>query len=398
MISKAFKILLSLTFAAAGAVCAGDALPSAESKLAEATVAEGSQARLQQFFKKASGGGKLVLGVIGGSITAGASCSNPERRYHGMTLAWLRKSFPKAEFSLVNAGIGATGSNYGALRMGRDLLSKNPDFVILEYAVNDGNDKCSAESYEGAVRQILMGQGNPALILLFMMRKDGTNAQEWESKVGRHYGLPMLSYRDALWPEIQAGRLKWEQISPDSVHPSESGHAFAGELICAFLEKELRRYEAGAAPAKEEAMPAPLISSLFERCSLFEGKSLKPVANQGWAFCAPGEKYESSGWESSAPGSSIEFEIEGESVFLSYWRIQGPMGKASVSVDGGAPVKLDAWFEKTWGGYQHTQEIAKGLKPGSHKVKVELLQERNSGSLGSRFRVLSLGSAGLGGG
>ena len=34
------------------------------------------------------------------------------------------------------------------------------------------------------------------------MNNAGGNAQEWHGKVGEHYGLPMVSFRDALWPEV----------------------------------------------------------------------------------------------------------------------------------------------------------------------------------------------------
>jgi hypothetical protein len=50
----------------------------------------------------------------------------------------------------VNAGIGATDSDYGSLRAQRDVLSKNPDLVIIEFAVNDiGGDTTLDDTYEG---------------------------------------------------------------------------------------------------------------------------------------------------------------------------------------------------------------------------------------------------------
>ena len=61
--------------------------------------------------------------------------------------------FPKATVKFVNAGIGATGSNYGALRAERDLLSHQPDFVVVEYAVNDGNAAAFAATLEGLLRR-----------------------------------------------------------------------------------------------------------------------------------------------------------------------------------------------------------------------------------------------------
>ena len=49
----------------------------------------------------------------------------------------------------------------------RDLLSHHPDFVVVEYAVNDPNTQAAAESLEGLIRQIVRGakpaRGRPAL-------------------------------------------------------------------------------------------------------------------------------------------------------------------------------------------------------------------------------------------
>lgn len=366
--------------------------PTAVSLLSNKYITEGNQARLNTVFAKAHGGGKLVIGALGGSITEGAACSNPDKRYASVVLSWWKKTFPEAEFELVNAGIGASGSDYGSLRVKRDLLSKSPDFVLLDYAVNDPNTKDYAESYEGVVRQILNAQQKPALMLLFMMKKDGTNAQEWQSKVGAYYGLSMVSYRDALWPEIQAGRLRWEQISPDQVHPNEPGHILTGNLVCMALESAYKKFISGN-KVIEPSIPEPLFTDTFEFTSVFDGQSLVPVTNSGWVF--DGAQSRSAGWKSSAPGSVLEFEISGRIIYLSCWKINGPMGKAKVTVDGGNPVEMDAWFDQTWGGYRYMLPVAKNLAPGKHTVRVELLAEKNAQSAGTEFKVLCLGSAGI---
>jgi len=126
---------------------------------------------------------------------------------------------------------------------------------------------------------------------------------------------------------------------------------------------------------------------------LLDGEALAPTLAQGWAFDPSGRK--SAGWKSATPGSVLDFEIEGESIFIAFWRINGPMGIATASVDGGRPARLDAWFEKTWGGYRQTVRIAEGLPPGRHKVKVTLLQERNPQSSGNEFILLGAGSIGI---
>lgn len=92
-----------------------------------------------------------------------------------------------------------------------------------------------------AVREAILAQPwQPAAMLLFTMNDKGANAQEWHGKVGRHYGLPMVSFRDALWPEILSGRRKWEDVEADQVHPHDRGHALCASFIAAALDDALQ--------------------------------------------------------------------------------------------------------------------------------------------------------------
>ncbi len=352
-------------------------------------VSAGDSARLQRALAKARRGETVTVGVIGGSITQGAKATKPELRYGDLVAAWWRKTFPKAKILFVNAGIGATGSNFGALRAKRDLLAQQPDFVIAEYAVNDGNTQACAETLEGLLRQILREPNQPGVVLLFTMNKAGGNAQEWHAKVGRHYGLPMVSFRDALWPEIKEKRLKWEDVEGDEVHPNDRGHEYCARFVTRVLEQVLKDLPADDRLPAIQPLPAPMLSDLFERVALFEADTLKPVANQGWAFDATRKC-----WKSDQPGSVAEFEVEGEVVLIMDFHVRKPMGKAKVQVDDLPPVVRDAWFDQTWGGYRQTSELARGLKPGKHRVRIELLAEKNPQSDGHEFRLLGLGAAG----
>ena len=159
----------------------------------------------------------------------GALASNPQNSYAGRLLAWWQEKFPQCEFRLINAGAGGTGSMYGALRAAKDLLFAKPDLVVIEFAVND--NWTDGEAYEGLVRQILAQPNSPAVVLLFMMWERGGNDQEMQAKIGAYYGLPMVSFRDALWPEISAGRIPWSDYIVDTVHPNDAGHKLAARLL-----------------------------------------------------------------------------------------------------------------------------------------------------------------------
>lgn len=358
----------------------------------ESLVSEGDLTRLFQAFNKAQKGGKMVIGAIGGSITRASTKMPIEKRYANLVLNWWQKNFPKTQFELVNAGIGATGSDYGAMRVQHDLLSAKPDFVIVEFATNDLDTPEYAESYEGLIRQMLNAPQKPAVLLLFMTRKDGSSVQDAEIITGEYYHLPMISYRNAIWQEMQAGKLRWEQICADEVHPNEYGHSIAGNLVNQFLNHALKKNNNNQhllIPAITES----LYSDRFEFTKLFDGESLVPSQNSGWIYDGSGK--DSKGWKSSTPGSTIEFEISGTNLYLSFWKVNGPMGKARITIDGQHPVVFDSWFDQTWGGYREMEPIASNLNQGKHLVKIEILPEKNEKSTGNEFRVLCIGSTGI---
>ncbi len=358
----------------------------------EALVSEGDLTRLFHVFSKAQKGEKIVIGAIGGSITRASTKMPIEKRYANLVLNWWQKTFPQTQFELINAGIGATRSDYGAMRAQHDLLSAKPDFVIVEFATNDLDTPEYAESYEGLIRQILNAPQKPAVALLFMTRKDGSNVQDAEIKIGEHYHLPMISYRNAIWQEMKAGKLRWEQICPDEVHPNEYGHAIAAELINRTLSQAKKKFRAEKLSSVANSA-TPLYSNSFEFTSLFDGETLVPTRNNGWSYDGSGK--DNKGWKSSIPGSVIEFEVTGTSIYLSFWKINGPMGKAKITIDGQNPVIFDSWFDQTWGGYREMEPIARNLNQGKHLVKIELLAEKNEKSSGNEFRVLCIGSTGI---
>jgi len=339
-----------------------------------AVVDSGNSSRIKRVFEKAKRGEKITVGVIGGSITQGAAASKPENRWANLVANWWGKTFPKTKIKLVNAGIGATDSLYGALRVQEDLLKDEPDFVVIEYSVNDISDKLHAETIEGIIRQTLNSPGKPAVMMLFTVNQNGNNAQEWHSKVGRHYDIPMISYKDAIWPEVKSKNITWQDISPDEVHPNDKGHKYCAEFITKFLDRELSETE-------PEKIPKPIFTDVFEHAKRFRGKNLVPLKNKGW-------KKNKNGFVAEKPGSKIVFEVPGKLISLLFYRIKDDMGMVEVTVDGGNPVKLDGCFYGEWdGGHTPSQVVAENLKSGKHKVCIKLLEEKGEKSKSNKFEI-----------
>jgi len=365
--------------------------PAIENEIfARSLVSAGDTVRVQKVLAAARRGDPVTVAVIGGSITQGALASKPENRYGERIARWWREKFPRSKVGFANAGIGATGSDYGAQRARRDLLRHHPDVVVVEYGVNDANTRACAETLEGLVRQILREPQAPAILLLFMMTDQGGNAQEWQSKVGRHYGLPMISYRDALWPEIQAGRMERKEIFPDTVHPNDRGHELAARFVTGFLEGVAAALPPNGSLPAPKPLPSPLFTDLFENTRIHDAGDLPPLRNDGWTLDAK-EKC----WRADRPGSMLELEVEGRLVFVQSLRLHAAMGRARIQVDDRPAVTLEGWFDQTWGGWRRTDIAARDLPPGKHRVRIELLEEKHPESAGHEFKVYELGAAGV---
>jgi lysophospholipase L1-like esterase len=368
-------------------------LPVPTECTARSQVDQGSTVRIQHALARARRGEPVTVGVIGGSITQGAKASRAELRWGERVGAWWRERFPQSKISFVNAGVGATGSNLGAHRVQKDLLGAKPDFVVAEYAVNDPNTRFAAETLEGLVRQVLKSAHSPGMMLLFTMSRGGRNAQASHIPVGKHYGLPMVSFRDAMWPEIEAGRMKWEDLIADEVHPNDVGHKLCADFVVAVLEQILANLPADNDLPAIPPVPAPLYTDLFEFGHLYNASTLQPTGNTGW------ERHDKGPfgpvWRTGKPGSVLEYELPGEQITLIFHRIRGDMGMVRVTLDDLPPRTFNAWFAATWGGYSARGELPR-CSPGKHRLRIELLPDKAVESGGTNFELRALLVAGRG--
>lgn len=347
-------------------------------------VSAGDPARIQAVLAKARRGEPICVAAIGGSITAGGEhTEDPMRRYVQQLAKWFENMFPGLKVRFVNAGIGATNSGYGALRVQRDVIAHQPDLVVVEYAVNDRNGIAKLdESYEGVLRQLLSSSPDRAVIELFFMHKDAKSAQLEQEALGRHYGLPMISFRDAVWPELQAGKLKWEAIYDDMVHPNDAGHDLASELLRDFLEEsweKLPKHDRDLPTIPP--LPAPLISDTFERCAMFRAADLKPLSSEGWT-CT-----KSHVWECGSAGGRLEYEVHGTVLMLGRTIPEAAHNHVALAVDGGTPLPVSR--------EGHNLPVAKGLNAGLHRVAVVVQPFGEENESAGKVQIWWGGGAGL---
>lgn len=207
--------------------------------LARSVVNYGDDTRIKSVIAKAKSGQPITIAAIGGSVTQGAWCTQPQYCYVNRVFGWWQSTFPQSNMTLINAGIGQTDSAFGASRVQKDVLDHNPDFVIVDFDVNDQWNSSSTASYRNLVEQILGAPSHPAVVMLAVMDRTGHNAQDWHIPVQQEFNLPYVSEKNALLPEEQAGTLQATQITQDAVHPNDLGHQVLAELIAYRLQSAM---------------------------------------------------------------------------------------------------------------------------------------------------------------
>ena len=346
-----------------------------ESVLKKSIVRKGNNYRLKQFFAGACAGKALTVGFIGGSITQGSLSSTPKTCYAYRTFEWLQKTFPGASFTYVNAGIGGTTSQFGVSRAERDLLSKKPDFVVVEFSVNDENNPFFMETYEGLIRRIWLSESEPALVILHNVQYDtGISAEQVHGTVGEYYDIPAVSIKRGEYREILEGHIERGEITPDMLHPNDTGHELLAKQLC-FLLDSIRNDELTDIPF--EFPLKPLTANRFENA----GRILSDCVCEASGFTPDLSLKQNSwdhfknGWTATKKGSKISFELDCSVLAVQYRKTTDKPAPAAVAVlDGNESlgVCLDADFKETWGDCLYCETILDSKEKKHHRLDIML--------------------------
>ena len=351
--------------------------------------------RLKNLMKRAANGESLVIGFLGGSITQGSLSSTPKTCYAYLVYEWWKKSFPNAEFSFVNGGIGGTTSHYGGARAWKDVLCYRPDIVTVDFSVNDDANEFFEETYEGTLRRLLMAPSAPAVVVLNNVFYDtGKNAQEYHNRIADHYGIPHVSIKDTIFPDVESGKIVRADITPDNLHPNDKGHRLVADEICKLLDSIKAEMEeetiAGenieGKSTKTEAsvlLPAPLTENAYEHSRLIQiqdneaildGFLVDPIEKKGMLDIFK------NGWTAAHTNDKISFEIECSCLAVQYRKsVQQPVPKAKAVIDGDEAhaVILDGNFTEDWGDCLYLEPLLHHAEKKVHRIEITVTDAKD---------------------
>lgn len=354
---------------------------------------------LPNFFRKAqTTGAEIKIAYLGGSITA-------QNGWRVQTLAHFKRAYPQATFSEINAAIGGTGSDLGVFRVQQDVLSKGPDLLFVEFAVNDGgaDPQRIMRSMEGIVRQTW--KVNPQCDICFVYTlTEALSPPMLEGKLQRSasameqvadfYGVPSIVLGMEVARLAKAGRLLWRAPLPktdadkaalgdkvvfagDGVHPHDAtGQVLYTQAIVRSLPAlalaqhppVAHRTELVLDPANQERATLVPITAAQLSAGLAPADMKTAVYAKGWANRLPAMV------RLTQPGQSISFKFKG--THCAVYDLVGPAGgKVAVTLDGHPPFtvqRIDAYCTYA---RLSTFTVGTGLPEGVHTVRLELLAD-----------------------
>lgn len=336
--------------------------------------------------------GEFRVAYFGGSITAAAD------GWRSLTTEHLRTLFPRLTVVEIVAGLPGTGSDLGAFRVGRDVITHRPDVVLVEFAVNDAKAPPAKIrlTMEGIVRQIRRAWPEADIGFVYTASVHGIAdllagnfhaAARAMEEVAEHYGIPSVNFGVEVARRVEAKQLTFKAPEPegvtplfsrDGVHPTADGHRVYFDV----MQRVLPQVLAVKAPAARRPLPAPLSADNWEHARLLTLDELRLAGD--WSAVALDDAGLRGATKpllpptqrAATPGATVEFAFRGKKLGLT--GVSGPdSGQFRVTVDD-LPAVTGTFFDAAASPSFCRQR--EWFYPGElsdevHRVKVELLAE-----------------------
>lgn len=337
--------------------------------------------RIQRCMDKASRGETVTLAFLGGSITQGSLATSPKKCYAYLVYEWWKTTFQNSNIIYVNSGIGGTSSYFGVARVEEDVLRYKPDFVVIDFSVNDDPSEFFQETYEGLIRRLMKNRIG-ILILNHVCYDTGCNAQWYHNEVGNYYNIPYVSMKDTLYRQMQEGHYTRDELTEDGLHPNDRGHQLVAAQVIRVLQKIQKERGNAFSIYKEINIDEkkPLTKNRYENTKRLNSRNSKPklfgfqVDMEEQNGCSDCFK---NGWIGEKIGDRIVFQIKAKSIAIQYRKtIKKPSNIAKVTIDNNesSSVILDGNFEENWGDCLYLQQIFLSETREEHSVEIEVIQ------------------------
>ena len=313
---------------------------------------------------------------LGGSITAGAGAGGGQN-WVDITGKYISKTFGENNVHNHNVGVGGTGSEYGLLRLKRDVIDKNPDMVFIEFAVNDGG-RDTNRYLESMVLSLQKLEKVPYICFVYTTNRTLNVNQTYQRAVADYYGLAQIDFQARMTEELKNNpNNTMETYLGDSVHPNATGYAVYGDEVTKCL-----------ATGKYYTKPK-VMDKKYNPKSLFVNTTFTPAADyvttKGWTKAG---NYVTTYEDIGAAGEKLHFEFTGNVLAIEH-RLHKNGGMYKVIIDGKTMATVSDFYKNNGGqlvlGYSNFD-----LGQGKHTLDIEVTDQKDSASGGYMVGLYNL--------
>lgn len=345
---------------------------------------------LPNVLAKLQTGGEVRIGYLGGSITE-------QPGWRVKSLHWLQSKYPQAQLSEINATVGGTGSDLGVFRARHDVISKKPDLLFVEFAVNDNaaDPALIQRAMEGIVRQTWRDSPQTDICFIYTIcaqflndLKAGKASRSTTAMEGvaAHYDLPSINLGVDVAAREKAGTLVYRApkdqpanpagqmiFSYDGTHPLvETGH----ELYLQSLVRSFAHFD-GAGKPGPHSLVEPLRADNYEQARILPitrdllGGTWKQLDAEKPGLARDFSHRLPAVWLASEPGATLSFTFTGSLAML--YDFMGPDGGLlEVQIDD-KPVKKVPRFDSFCTYHRlYTLNLASSPQATTHRVRITL--------------------------
>jgi len=338
-----------------------------------------------------------TVAFLGGSITQNGGWRDSLCNY-------LEERFPQTKFTFISAGISSMGTNPGAFRIERDILSKGPvDLLFVEAAVNDATNgrskKEQIRGMEGIIRHALMDNRATDVVVMHFVdpdkmetynRGDTPEVIRNFDSVAAHYKVGRINLAKEVTHRINNGEFTWEDDFIN-LHPSPFGQGIYSRSMISFLESQYARVDKSSKKIVNHSLPESLDPYCYDEGRIIPFSEASDLdgfeVRKNWS--PPVKADTRKGYThvdmlvGEQVGANFTLQFEGRAVGIMV--AAGPdAGMIEFSIDEGEKQICDlftSWSSHLYLPWYYT--LASELEPGPHILKVRIINNKNVNSLGN---------------
>lgn len=188
--------------------------------------------------EKLAAGERTDVVALGDSLTYGWMVG---KGYLAFLKESLQEAYRKSDFSLMNQGIPGDTARGGLCRLQRDVLSYDPDCVLVQFALNDAFSGVTPEGFGKTLEEIIRSieeESEAEIVLVTSVCLDSDRENlfieryygEME-RLSRVYRCPLARVHEKWKQKISGGVPFYRLVQSDGVHPTSEGYRYMAEAV-----------------------------------------------------------------------------------------------------------------------------------------------------------------------